>query len=158
MARASGSMTLDAQDRRLLDLLRADARVSIAELAAKLRVSRASIYARISRLKRDGVLGGFTIVPGPALTGGEVRAHIMVRCDANKRAPIESALVTLEPGQMVFAVSGSFDFIVVASVDSLTDLNALIDRIGALPGVVDTTTSVILTELAPQRAGVRHKA
>ena len=51
---------LDDVDRRLLDLLIADGRMSINELAGQVHISRATAYARVQRLQSDGVITGFT--------------------------------------------------------------------------------------------------
>ncbi|HUS53779.1 MAG TPA: AsnC family transcriptional regulator [Thermohalobaculum sp.] len=60
---------MDALDRELIALLRTDGRAAVANLAAGLGVSRATVKARLDRLGADGVIQGFTVVlndPGAA--------------------------------------------------------------------------------------------
>ena len=58
---AGGSSALDDLDRRLIGLLRADARLPSAALARQLGVSRGTVQNRIDRLTAGGVLLGFTV-------------------------------------------------------------------------------------------------
>ena len=51
---------MDDTDRRLIALLRENARVPVATLAHLLKVSRGTVQNRIDRLTADGVIGGFT--------------------------------------------------------------------------------------------------
>ncbi|CPP49729.1 regulatory protein [Bordetella pertussis] len=52
---------LDALDRRLLALLRADARLPTATLARQLHVSRGTVQNRMARLERSGIVAGYTV-------------------------------------------------------------------------------------------------
>jgi DNA-binding Lrp family transcriptional regulator len=53
---------MDALDERLVTLLRHDARCSVSDLAVDLRVSRATVRARMERLERSGDIIGYTVV------------------------------------------------------------------------------------------------
>ena len=64
---------MDELDRRLLALLRQDARESAAALAKKLKVSRGTIQNRIARLLARGDIQGFTT--GTAAVNGLLRAE-----------------------------------------------------------------------------------
>ena len=58
--------SLDTQDLRLIGLLRENARMSVAQLAKQLQVSRGTVQNRIDRLIADNVLLGFTVRTTPA--------------------------------------------------------------------------------------------
>ncbi|HEY1386577.1 MAG TPA: AsnC family transcriptional regulator, partial [Dongiaceae bacterium] len=55
---------LDDTDRRLISLLRANARMPTAALGRHLGLSRSAVQERLKRLERDGVITGYTIVLG----------------------------------------------------------------------------------------------
>ena len=50
------AVTLDATDRRIVEALRADGRLSMRALAERLHISRAGVYTRVERLHQLGVL------------------------------------------------------------------------------------------------------
>src|SRR5260221_10286839 len=65
---------MDELDRKLLALLRNDARESAAALAKKLKVSRGTIQNRVARMLARGEIQGFTVRLRPELDSGRVRA------------------------------------------------------------------------------------
>ena len=67
----------DDTDRRLIALLRENARVPVATLAHLLKVSRGTVQNRIDRLTADGVIGGFTVRLKPEAEPQRVRAITM---------------------------------------------------------------------------------
>ena len=79
---------LDEADQTLLRFLRGDARTPTAELARRLGVSRSTVQARLEKLERAGVIGGYTIVAGAAVDPGVIRATVMLQVEP--RATIQS--------------------------------------------------------------------
>jgi DNA-binding Lrp family transcriptional regulator len=61
LAKCQTAQQMDNTDRRLVSLLRDNARLPVTSLAAILGVSRATVQNRIDRLVRDGAITGFTI-------------------------------------------------------------------------------------------------
>src|SRR5919198_5716307 len=72
---------LDALDRAMLQALRADGRISMLELANKLGISRGNAYARLERLRRDGIVAGFTARIDPRRLGLTVAAFVNLRIE-----------------------------------------------------------------------------
>lgn len=136
---------LDATDRMLLALLREDARASTAELARRLGLSRTTVQSRIERLGRRGVIAGFTVTVADAAEAGLVRAHVMITLAPKRAAAIEGALRRIPEVRVLHSVSGPFDLIAVVAAESIGELDALIDRIGALDGVERTTSAIVLS-------------
>src|SRR5690348_14912802 len=69
---------LDEMDRRLLNLLQADGRASVVDLAKRLNVPRTTIVGRMKRLEGDGVILGYTTRVDHAKLGQGVTAFIMI--------------------------------------------------------------------------------
>ena len=63
---------LDATDRQLIALLRTEARMPVAKLAAALGVTRATVRARLDRLVTSGIITGFTVTVRDVEPGGGV--------------------------------------------------------------------------------------
>ncbi len=135
---------LDTTDRRLLSLLRDDARQTIAQLAKELGISRGQIYSRLARLEEEQVVAGYTVRLGNAFAASRLRAHVMIKTLPRFHREVEQALATLPQVQSIHAISGEYDIIAMRETDDGSGLNELIDEIGLLEGVERTTTSVIL--------------
>ncbi|MGY4827390.1 Lrp/AsnC family transcriptional regulator [Sphaerotilaceae bacterium SBD11-9] len=139
------NLTLDTTDRALLALLRENARAPIAELARQLKLSRTTVQSRIERLERQRVVVGYTVVVPDAAEAALVRAHIFITVAPRQSGAIEQALRRIPEVRVLHSVSGPFDLIAVVAADSIGELDALIDRIGALEGVDRTTSAIVLS-------------
>ncbi|MBC7731673.1 MAG: Lrp/AsnC family transcriptional regulator [Bacteriovorax sp.] len=135
----------DATDRALLALLRDDARASTAELGRALGLSRTTVQSRMERLKRQRVISGFTVTVPDELEAQLVRAHVMITLAPKRSAAIEVALRRIAEVRVLHSVSGPFDLIAIVAAASIGELDALIDRIGALDGVERTTSAIVLS-------------
>ena len=137
--------TLDPTDRALLALLRDDARAPTAELARKLKLSRTTVQSRMERLQRQRVISGFTVTVPDELEAALVRAHVLITLAPRRSAAIEVALRKIPEVRVLHSVSGPFDLIAIVAAASIGELDALIDRIGALDGVERTTSAIVLS-------------
>ena len=137
-------MQLDALDRRLLDLLRGNARMPTAAIARTLGVSRTTVQSRIERLERTGTILGYTIQAGRA-GRDPVRAHVMIARAARSAAGLETALGRIQAIRALHAVSGAFDLIAVVETASVEETDRVIDQIGTLEGVERTNSTLILS-------------
>lgn len=140
----SFSITLDDMDERLLNLLRDDARQTIAQLAKALGTSRGQIYARLARLEEANVVAGYTVRLGDAFVASRIRAHMMIKTLPRVHREVEQALANFNQIQAIHAISGEYDMIAMLEADDTVQLNELIDEVGMIDGVEHTVTSVIL--------------
>jgi DNA-binding Lrp family transcriptional regulator len=137
-------MSVDAADRRLIALLREDARQPITSLALALHLSRASIYARLQRLERDGVIAGYTVRLGGDYDQRLIRAQIMLKVAPRLTQALEQKLIAMPELIAIHAISGEYDMIAVVEAEGVAALNRVVDRIGLLDGVEKTTTSILM--------------
>jgi DNA-binding Lrp family transcriptional regulator len=136
---------VDQLDRRILDLLVEDARVSTAALARQLGVARSTVQERITRLERTRVIAGYTVRLGPAATGRRVAAHVAITVDPKRSDHVQQTLRRIEGVRTLHTVSGPFDLIAVVAAETTAEIDAVLDRIGAIAGVERTTSAIILT-------------
>lgn len=134
---------LDPTDRALLDLLTAEGRLPIAGLAVRLGLARSTVQARLARLEARGEIAGYTIRRGPAGTHG-VRARVSIVVDGRRGDTVLSALGGIDAVRRLLAVSGPVDLMADIECASHAELDATIDRISAVPGVLRTETAVVL--------------
>jgi DNA-binding Lrp family transcriptional regulator len=136
---------LDDTDRRLLALLRENARAPSAELARKLDLSRTTVQNRLARLERSRAIAGYTVTVPPEVESALVRAHVMITLAPRQNAAIEAELRRIAQVRVLHSVSGPFDLLAIVAAESIGELDALIDRIGALEGVERTTSAIVLS-------------
>jgi DNA-binding Lrp family transcriptional regulator len=136
---------MDSIDQRLISALRENARVSTADLARLVGRSRTSVQSRIERLEKQGVIAGYGVRLAPEHDLGAVRAHVMIKVGPKESRAVTAALRAMPEVRVLHSVSGDVDLIAVAATASVTEMDAVIDGIGALDGVARTTSSIILS-------------
>ena len=136
---------LDTVDRRLLLLLRENARAPTSELARKLDLSRTTVQSRIERLERRGIIAGYTVRLAEDYEQGLVKAHVLVTALPKLAARVEAGLRKIMEVRTLHSISGSFDMIAIVVAPSIQELDQILDTIGALEGVERTMSSIILS-------------
>ena len=144
MTRSPDTLLTDDLDRRLLALLRKDARMPIARLSKSLGISRATVYARLEKLQQTGVIEGFTVRLNPEVDRRQIRAHVLIKVAGKLARTTEKQLQAIPEITTLHAISGVYDLIAEIEATNATELNELIDRIGELEGVEKTTSSILL--------------
>ena len=86
---------MDDLDRNILSLLGADARMSVATLARRLKVARSTIQARLERLETTGVIAGYTLKLGEEARQGRLRASVLLTIEPRAQAAILSRLKSI---------------------------------------------------------------
>ncbi|RVT88885.1 Lrp/AsnC family transcriptional regulator [Inhella crocodyli] len=138
------SAMLDDLDRGLVALLQANARTSTADLARALGVARTTIVARLSRLEGNGTIVGYTVRLGATQGVQGVQAYVNLSVSPKSAKAVIERLSLLPELRQLAAVSGEFDYLAILRAPSTQRLDALLDEIGELDGVLRTTTSVQL--------------
>lgn len=138
-------MRLTDADEALLSLLREDARASTAQIARKLGLSRTTVQSRIERLQRSGVIAGYTVRVADAFERERIRALILLTVLPKHMPAVVEALRAMPQVRSLQSVSGPWDLVAVAVVPTIGEMDELTDRIGAVPGVERTTSSLVLS-------------
>jgi len=136
---------LDDTDRRLLALLREDARMSTAALARRLEVARTTVLERMKRLQRDGVVAGYTVRLHSKVQGRMLRVHVLLSVDPRQGEAVVEALRAIPQVRAVFAISGAFDSLAFVEGETTEEIDGVLDAIGTLPGVGKTQSSLVLS-------------
>ena len=138
-------MQLTEKDRELLALLGENARLPVATLAKTLGLSRTTVQARLERLEREGVIGGYGVRLTERYASSLIRAHILITIAPKALPQVSAALERMRAVTALHSVSGSFDLIAMIAAPSIAELDHLIDEIGAIEGVERTLSSIILS-------------
>lgn len=138
---------MDAVDREILDILRADSRTSIRDVASRIGLSRATAYARVKRLIDTKVIRGFTIDIDHAAVGLGLPAYVHVRIKQNSWKSFRKNVWAMEEAAHVALVAGDFDCVILVRARDAEHLRELVlERIQALPEVVATQTVLVFEE------------
>jgi Lrp/AsnC family leucine-responsive transcriptional regulator len=139
---------MDAIDRRLLELLREDASRPLKTLAAEVALSRSSVRDRIARLLSRGIIRRYTIEVAPEAL--PVAAVCLLRLARTPDLVVVRAVAAMPEVTRCEALSGEIDLLVEVAAAHGPALNAVRDRIAALPGVLEVTTSLVLADYMPR--------
>ena len=142
---------LDDTDHALIRLLRRDARTPTAELARRLGVSRTTAQARIERLERQGIIGGYTILTGDAYDPGVIRATVLIQVEPRMTAATVAALRKMREVEGLFTTAGRFDMAIQLAAPGTPQLDAALDRIGEMEGVRGMESLIHLTAKIDKR-------
>lgn len=129
---------MDDLDRRILEGLREDARITNASLGDRVGLTEAAVRRRIRRLTSDGTIRRFTIVTVPLGPEGLV----LIRCRPGRTSEI--LRYVRERATEVFETSGEYDVGALLERSSMEELNQELDRIRGVDGVVATLTLIRL--------------
>ncbi len=136
---------MDETDRSILALLGADARMSVALLARRLKVARSTIQARLERLETTGVIGGYTLKLGEAARQGRIRASILLSIEARAQAGIVTRLKSIPEVERAFTTSGRFDLLLQIAAPNTQVLDQVLDEIGTITGVLSSESLIHLS-------------
>ncbi len=132
-------------DRQLIALLRDNARMSVTELAQRLRVSRATVQNRIDKLEQGGVIIGYTVRLKPEAEGHRIRAWMGIAVEGNKAQAVLQALRGEPHVYALHSTNGRWDIVTELRADTLEQFDRVLGRIRLIPGIAATETSLLLS-------------
>lgn len=141
--------SLDEIDRQILDLLQNDARISNAEVARRIGMAASAVLDRVRKLEERGVIRGYETRLDAKSLGVGLTAFVFVR--ASERPGEEHTgkqLAAIPEVQEIHHVAGEDCYLVKVRSADTESLGALLrDRIGSIPTVHATRTTIVLGTL-----------
>lgn len=137
--------TMDDLDNGILAHLGADARISVATLARKLKVARSTIQARLERLETTGVIAGYTVKLGEGARQGRLRASVLLTIEPRAQAAILARLKSIPEVERVFSTSGRVDLLLQVATANTSVLDSVLDQIGQMAGVKSSESLIHLS-------------
>jgi len=120
---------VDDLDIRLIKALKRDGRAAVSDLAADLGVTRATVKARIDRLRSRGEIAGFSVVTRADVAPHGVRGLMMLGIEGRGTEKVMRVLAGMVEVQAVHSTNGTWDLIVEIGTETLDAL----DREGPAP-------------------------
>ncbi len=135
---------MDETDHRLLSLLRQDARLSIADLAHKLAVSRGTVTNRITKLEDAGIIVGYTVRVRPDVQRDDIKAWMSIAVDGNRTRSVIASLLGEPNIATLHDTNGRWDLLAELRAENLQELGKTLERIRLVKGISNTETSIHL--------------
>jgi len=137
---------LDRFDRDILTLLTRDGRMSVAELARRVGLSKTPCQTRLKRLQDEGYITGFRAVLNPAKLNREHVAFVEVKlADTREKALSEFSAAVLQVAEIdqCHMIAGAFDFLLKVRTKDITEYRRVLgESLSTLPHVASTSTHV----------------
>jgi len=136
---------MDTLDQQLIALLRGNARLSVATLAHRLKVSRGTVTNRIAKLENEGIIVGYTVQLRPDVRQNDIRAWMSIAVAGNETRSVIASLLG-EPGvASLHGTNGRWDLLAELRAGSLTELSDILERIRLIRSIQTSETSIHLT-------------
>ncbi|MBM3829029.1 MAG: Lrp/AsnC family transcriptional regulator [Verrucomicrobia bacterium] len=145
----------------LLKLLRDDASLKSAQLAAMLNLSEAEVAARIKALEADGTILGYrTVLNEGKLADDVVRAVIEVKITPERGGGFDrlaERIAKYDEVKTCYLMSGGYDLLVVLEGDNLRSLASFVaEKLATIQGVISTSTHFMLKTYKEQGVLMGH--
>ncbi|HWM62119.1 MAG TPA: Lrp/AsnC family transcriptional regulator [Rhizomicrobium sp.] len=138
---------MDELDRKLLALLRSNARETAVILACKLKVSRGTVQNRIAKMVAERRIQGFTIRTAPDFEESRVRAIMCIAIEGELSAKVIRALRGFAEVEDIHTTNGRWDLVVALVTDTLVGFSQALDQIRMIAGIAATETSLLLASV-----------
>ena len=139
---------VDDIDRRIVALLRENARRSFQDIGARVALSAPAVKRRVDRLEADGVIRAYAAVLEPGAMGWPTHAVVALYCEGRMAASEVRDAVERHPEvEAAYTVAGEASAVVHVRARDTAHLEETLERIRDHPGVTRTQTQIVLSTL-----------
>lgn len=139
---------LDSFDRRIIDVLSLDGRISITDLAQKVGLSKTPCQVRLKRLIQTGVITGFRAVLDSAKLGMDHVAFAEVKLSDTRETALEefnAAVRRVPEVEECHMIAGGFDYLLKVRTSDIRKYRIVLgEKISSLPHVSSSSTFVAM--------------
>jgi DNA-binding Lrp family transcriptional regulator len=136
---------MDDLDRQLIDLLKVNARLPVVTLAKSLGVARSTVQARLKALEEGGTISGYTVSVTKPQSTRTIRSMVLISIESKSEPDVIRALTRRHEIVKLYSISGRYDVCGMLLTETTEELDAVLDRIRAIKGVVETFSTVMLS-------------
>lgn len=134
---------MDEIDRKIIGILKENSRLKYTEIAQRVGVPEATVRYRVKSMLSEGIIKRFTI----ELPSLGIPCLVFVKADPKMDlAAICRQALNLGNVEFVHEITGDFDCVAFVREKNLQELNKIIDSIRSIPGVISTTSNLVLRE------------
>ncbi len=139
---------MDAIDSKILEVLQENSRVSISDLSKQVNLSLSAVSERLKKLEASSIIEKYTVILDSKALGQELTVLMNLSLE-NPRDTGEFFDMVGKEAEILEChyVTGEYDYILRITTKSTATLEALMNRIKAIPGIKRTQTNVVLSSL-----------
>jgi len=139
---------LDAIDSKILEVLQENSRISISDLSKQVNLSLSAVSERLKKLESSNIIDKFTVILDSKALGQELSVLMNISLE-NPRDTEEFLEIINNENEILEChyVTGEYDYILRITTRNTATLEALMNRIKAIPKIKRTQTNVILSTL-----------
>ncbi len=146
---------VDAIDRKIIAELEREGRLTVTELADRVRLSVSPCHRRLRELERSGAIRGYRAIVDPAAVGLSFEALVFATLhqgDHDTVAAFEDALATIPQVLQAQRLFGDPDYLLRIITTDLASFQRLYDeRLSALPGLRRLTSTIVMKNVVDPR-------
>ena len=142
---------LNRTDRKLLEILQRDGRLTNLEVAGRVNLSPSACLRRIRALENAGVVRRYVALVDPRKVGLGLMAFVNVKLEKRGRMPTDTFARAVKDWPEVLAchsLTGDMDYLLRVQVEDLDHFSRFVmDSLLKHPGVLDVKSSFVLEEV-----------
>ncbi len=139
---------LDQLDKKILQLLIQNARISYSEIGQKVGLSRVAVKMRVQAMEQKGIIEDYTTIVNPQRISGAVSCYFEIETQPDSLAQVAEILRQNDSITQIYRVTGQCRLHVHAVTASSDEMERLISQtIDPLPGIIACTCSIILSRI-----------
>ncbi|MFE2183002.1 Lrp/AsnC family transcriptional regulator [Streptomyces sp. NPDC059455] len=146
---------MDALDRKILTELQMDGRLTVTELAARMRLSVSPCHRRLRDLEREGAIRGYRAIVDPAAVGLNFEALVFATLgweDADTVTDFEAAVSAIPHVIQAQRLFGEPDYLLRVATTDLAAYQQLYDeQLARLPGVQRLNSTLVMKHVVHDR-------
>lgn len=141
-------MTIDQFDRKILDILAVEGRISVTALAGRIGLSKSPTQARLKRLEDHGIIRGYRALFDPIRLGRDYITFVEVKLGDTREAALSAfnaGVLRIPEIEQCHMIAGAFDYLLKVRTSGMTGYRAVLaEQISTLPHVSSTSTYVAM--------------
>ena len=138
------TVDLDTFDRKILDVLAVEGRISVTELSRRIGLSKSPTQARLKRLEDSGMIRGYRALFDPIRLGRDYVAFVEVKLTDTREtalAQFNAAVMKIPEIEQCHLIAGQFDYLMKVRTSSMSSYRlVLAEKISTLPFLANTST------------------
>ena len=140
-------ISIDEKDKRILELLSSDSKLSFRKISKILNMSITSVITRIRKLEENGIIRGYTIEIDYNKLGYDLPVIIDIRVAKGKLFEVEKEVAKHPNVLAVYDITGDFDVSVLALFKNRRELDDFVKQLQKMEYVERTYTKLILNTI-----------